>query len=204
MRHSMGCHCSWHAANGRHDRRTRTTARPQPVLLRRTPLIDGHNDLPWEAREQAGYDFDRARHRAAARHDAHRPAPAARGRCRRAVLVGVRAEHPAGRRGRRGHARAGRRRPPHDQRRMPTSWLSPAPPTRWTRPTRRAGSPRCSAPRAATRSAARWARCGCCTSLGVRYLTLTHNDNVAVGRLGDRRARAPAGSPPSASRWSAR
>jgi len=28
-------------------------------LLRRHPLVDGHNDLPWEAREQAGYDFDR-------------------------------------------------------------------------------------------------------------------------------------------------
>ena len=28
-------------------------------LLRRYPLIDGHNDLPWEARQQAGYDFDR-------------------------------------------------------------------------------------------------------------------------------------------------
>ena len=28
-------------------------------LLRRHPLIDGHNDLLWEAREQAGYDFDR-------------------------------------------------------------------------------------------------------------------------------------------------
>jgi len=28
-------------------------------LLRTHPLIDGHNDLLWEAREQAGYDFDR-------------------------------------------------------------------------------------------------------------------------------------------------
>jgi len=28
-------------------------------LLRRHPLVDGHNDLPWEAREQVGYDFDR-------------------------------------------------------------------------------------------------------------------------------------------------
>jgi len=28
-------------------------------LLRRHPLIDGHNDLLWEAREQSGYDFDR-------------------------------------------------------------------------------------------------------------------------------------------------
>lgn len=28
-------------------------------LLARHPLVDGHNDLPWEAREQVGYDFDR-------------------------------------------------------------------------------------------------------------------------------------------------
>ena len=28
-------------------------------LMRRYPLIDGHNDLPWEARQQTGYDFDR-------------------------------------------------------------------------------------------------------------------------------------------------
>ncbi|MEP7035736.1 MAG: dipeptidase [Actinomycetota bacterium] len=28
-------------------------------LLRRHPLVDGHNDLPWEARTQWGYDFDR-------------------------------------------------------------------------------------------------------------------------------------------------
>ena len=28
-------------------------------LLRRHPLIDGHNDFVWEAREQVGYDFDR-------------------------------------------------------------------------------------------------------------------------------------------------
>ncbi|MDQ1482485.1 MAG: rane dipeptidase [Actinomycetota bacterium] len=28
-------------------------------LLRRHPLIDGHNDLAWEARQQASYDFDR-------------------------------------------------------------------------------------------------------------------------------------------------
>src|SRR5664279_972643 len=28
-------------------------------LLRRHPLIDGHNDLPLELRRQSGYDFDR-------------------------------------------------------------------------------------------------------------------------------------------------
>ncbi|CAN7327166.1 dipeptidase [Terrabacter sp. LjRoot27] len=27
-------------------------------LLREHPLVDGHNDLPWEAREQTGYDFE--------------------------------------------------------------------------------------------------------------------------------------------------
>ena len=28
-------------------------------LLQRQPVLDGHNDLLWEAREQVGYDFDR-------------------------------------------------------------------------------------------------------------------------------------------------
>ena len=27
-------------------------------LLRRQPLIDGHNDLAWEVRKQSGYDLD--------------------------------------------------------------------------------------------------------------------------------------------------
>jgi membrane dipeptidase len=33
-------------------------ARARAVLARH-PLVDGHNDLPWEARVQVGYDFDR-------------------------------------------------------------------------------------------------------------------------------------------------
>jgi membrane dipeptidase len=36
-----------------------TTLARVTELLRRSPLVDGHNDLPWEARTQAGYDFDR-------------------------------------------------------------------------------------------------------------------------------------------------
>ena len=36
-----------------------TTSARVTELLRSHPLIDGHNDLPWEARTQAGYDFDR-------------------------------------------------------------------------------------------------------------------------------------------------
>ena len=29
------------------------------ALLREHPVIDGHNDLLWTAREKAGYDFER-------------------------------------------------------------------------------------------------------------------------------------------------
>src|SRR5918994_1109687 len=29
------------------------------ALLAEHPVVDGHNDLPWEARERAGYDWDR-------------------------------------------------------------------------------------------------------------------------------------------------
>lgn len=36
-----------------------TSLEPARELLRRHPLVDGHNDLLWEARVQAGYDFGR-------------------------------------------------------------------------------------------------------------------------------------------------
>lgn len=36
-----------------------TTSDRIAALLREHPLIDGHNDLPWHARAEAGYDFDR-------------------------------------------------------------------------------------------------------------------------------------------------
>jgi membrane dipeptidase len=39
-------------------------------LLRRAPLVDGHNDLLWELRERVGYDFDRL--------DVGRPVPGLR------------------------------------------------------------------------------------------------------------------------------
>jgi membrane dipeptidase len=41
-----------------------TPARPEPTpkrvedVLKKAPVIDGHNDLPWEMREKAHYDFD--------------------------------------------------------------------------------------------------------------------------------------------------
>ena len=43
---------------------------------------------------------------------------------------------------------------------------------------------------------ARWPPCAPYTRSGVRYMTLTHNDNVAVGRLGHRRARRHDGLSP--------
>jgi len=36
-----------------------TTAERVAALLRSQPVIDGHNDLLWEARQRVGYDFDR-------------------------------------------------------------------------------------------------------------------------------------------------
>ena len=82
------------------------------ALLTSHPVIDGHNDLLWEAREQVGYDFDRLDIEAGGTADAHRPAAPARGRGRRAVLVGLRAGFPERRRRGERDARADRRGPP--------------------------------------------------------------------------------------------
>ena len=35
-------------------------------LLAEHPVVDGHNDLPWEARERVAYDWDRAAQQARA------------------------------------------------------------------------------------------------------------------------------------------
>ena len=77
-------HCSWRAVEWPHGRRPHDPRPRDTQLLRRHPLVDGHNDLPWEARTQAGYDFDRLDLSTRLDHHAHRPAPAARGRGRRA------------------------------------------------------------------------------------------------------------------------
>ncbi len=80
------------------------------AVLKKAPVIDGHNDLPWEMRQRVKYDFDRldiAKAQPQLMTDIPRLRAGAR---RRAVLVGVRARRTAGRCGRRRDARADRRR----------------------------------------------------------------------------------------------
>ncbi len=84
-------------------------------LLAEHPVVDGHNDLPWEARERVGYDWDRLDISHPGQPHPHRPPPPAGRRGRGAVLVGLRPRVAAGRRRRDRHPRAGRRRARDDR-----------------------------------------------------------------------------------------
>ncbi len=147
-------------------------------LLARHPVIDGHNDLLWEARQRVGYDFDRL-DVGAGGTPTHTDLP-------RLVEGGVGGQfwsvyvptHLAGEAAVDRDAGAGRRRPPAgravrrpagpgDHGRRGRGGLA-------RRPDRVAAGGR---GRPLDRLLAR-ARCGCCSTSGVRYLTLTHNDNT--------------------------
>ena len=98
-------------------------------VLAKTPLIDGHNDLPWELRDgrrarwrrstSVRHDENCCSRRRRALDDGH-PAPA-RGPRRRAVLVGLGAGRAQGRRRGPDDARTDRRRPSHGRARTPTT-----------------------------------------------------------------------------------
>ena len=144
-----------------------------------TPVVDGHNDLPWELRTRAALRPGRrstwpSTSRSGA---AHRLPPAAprRGRC--PVLERVRRADPGRRRGHR-HAGADRRRAPAGRPLPGRPRARRTRPTTWRRRGAAAGSPRSSAWRAGTASTTRWARCGSFYTLGARYLTLTHFRNT--------------------------
>ena len=86
------------------------------ALLRSTPLIDGHNDLPWEIRRAAGHPRDVAAYDLRTRSPKHTDldAPGA-GPGRRAVLVDLCRRRDEGQRLRAGAAGAVRHRPPDDR-----------------------------------------------------------------------------------------
>ena len=144
-------------------------------------MIDGHNDLLWHARKHHGYDWDqfdvtaatspatgvhtdlprlRAGGVGAQFWSVYVPATLSPEEILTATFEQIDAVHalilgtPTG-----------------------WPWRPPSPTSKL--PGRPAGSRRCSAPRAGTRSAARSPCCRALQALGVRYLTLTHNDNVA-------------------------
>ena len=147
------------------------------ALLRSTPLIDGHNDLPWEIRaptttprDVAAYDLRTAR-RSTPISSAWRRARSARSSGRSTSTGEIK---DSGLRA--GAAGAVRHRAPDDR---------PVPGPARARRSRRTTS---SAPfkagkigvaarawRAGTPSRIRWVRSASTTTLGARYMTLTHN-----------------------------
>ena len=148
-------------------------------LLRRHPVIDGHNDLPWTLRESVTGSISTATDLAAPVTSTHTDLP-------RLAAGGVGAQFwsvyvPAELQGETAvTATLEQIDLVHEMiRRYPDRLELALTADDVERITRAPGRwPRCSARRAGTRSAARWARCGRCYALGVRYLTLTHNRNV--------------------------
>ena len=89
--------------------------RPDPRPPRRAPRRRRPQRPPLGGSGASLVRLGPARHRPPGPPDAHRPATAAGRRGGRAVLVGLRAGHPAGRRRGDRHPRAGRRRARHDR-----------------------------------------------------------------------------------------
>ena len=143
-----------------------------------TYIMDGHNDLPWAMRELNGYDLDAA-DLATGVAELQTDIPRLRaGGVGRAVLVGLRALLAVGRGGGDGD-------PGADRLRQDDGAPLPGRPSPWPRP-----RPRSSSAVAGGRIASLMGMEGghsidgslgvlrAMHALGVRYLTLTHNENV--------------------------
>ena len=157
------------------------------ALLVTAPVVDGHNDLPWALREQVRYDLDRARHRRRPGADLHTDIPRLR-------AGGVGAQYwsvyvaPDPPDAVAGDAGTDRLRTAVDRRAT-------------RRPGARPTAPTMEAARAEGRIASLMGAEGghsianslatlrALYALGVRYMTLTHNDNVDWADSRDRRAR---------------
>src|SRR6266508_3346470 len=133
-------------------------------LLAHAPVFDGHNDLAWELRRRVRYDFealDIAGDLSAT--GLHTDIPRLRAGGVGAQFWSVYVPCHLG-----GDAAVAAVLEQVDAvrrltERYPADLALAVDVVGVERATRRAGSPRCSAPRAATRSPARWAYCGCCT-----------------------------------------
>ena len=177
------------------------------AVLARNPVIDGHNDLLWHARKHHGYDWDqfdvggdlsttgvhtdlqrlRAGGVGAQFWSVYVPGTLpGRARSVTATFEQIDAVHALISR----YTRPARRSRPAaaDVRGGLAERADRVAARRRGRPPDR---------RLARRAASMQRRSAC------GYLTLTHNDNIAVGRLGHRPSRRSAGSPTSAARWCA-
>ena len=161
-------------------------------ILKRTPLIDGHNDLPWALREDFemrvdGLQADSARRTPPLMTDMARLRDGPR---RRTALVGLYFGDDHRRRRGSHDARADRRRPPADRRLSASDLALARTADDMVRIHRSGRIGSMLGAEGGNQMAESMASLRQYYDLGVRYMTLTHNQTTRVGRQRHRRAQA--------------